>query len=129
MPSPFGIRRRLKKLLGMQAKAPAAQREEIPKVQLVLVGPDGSEQHASADVGSSIVSATSRMKRPIATGCSDSTCGTCRVEILEGGDNVAEQSARERATLKDGGFPQTYRLGCRTELVKGTVKARAFELT
>ena len=128
MPSPFGIRRRLKKLFGMEAKV-AAAREEIPKVELLIVGPDGNEQSVKVDVGSSIVSASSRMKRPLATGCSDSTCGTCRVEILEGADNVAEQSARERATLKDNGYPQTYRLGCRTELIKGTVKVRGFELT
>jgi ferredoxin len=109
--------------------AKSAAREEIPKVDLILVGPDGTEQVVKADIGSNIVGATSRMKRPIATGCSDSTCGTCRVEILEGAENCAEQSARERATLKDNGFPQTYRLACRTELVKGAVKARAFELT
>ena len=128
MPSPFGIRRRLKSLLGMEEKV-AAVREEIPKVEVIVVGPDGNEQSVKVDVGSSIVSASSRMKRPLATGCSDSTCGTCRVEILEGADNVVEQSARERATLKDNGYPQTMRLGCRTELVKGTVKVRAFELT
>lgn len=129
MPSPFGIRRRLKSMLGMEAKAAAAPREEIPKVDLVIVGPDGNEQAIKVDVGSSIVSASSRMKRPIATGCSDSTCGTCRVDILEGAENCVEQSPRERATLKDNGFPTTYRLACRTELVKGAVKAKAFELT
>lgn len=129
MPSPFGIRRRLKSLLGIETKAAAATREEIPKVDLVIIGPDGKEQAISVDVGSSIVSASSRMKRPIATGCSDSTCGTCRVEMIEGAENCVEQSPRERATLKDNGFPATLRLACRTELVKGAVKVKAFELT
>lgn len=129
MPSPFGIRRRLKSLLGIETKATTTVREEIPKVDLVIVGPDGKEQAVSVDVGSSIVSASSRMKRPIATGCSDSTCGTCRVEIVEGAENCVEQSPRERATLKDNGFPTTLRLACRTELVKGAVKVKAFELT
>jgi ferredoxin len=128
MPSPFGIRRRLKSLLGMGEKA-APTREEVPKVALTVVGPDGAEQNCTADVGNSVVSASNRMKRPIATGCADSTCGTCRIEVLEGAENVIEQSARERATLKDNGFPTTLRLGCRTELVKGAVKVKAFELT
>jgi ferredoxin len=128
MPSPFGIRRRLKALFGMGEKA-APVREEVPKVSLTVVGPDGAEQSCQTDVGNSVVSASNRMKRPIATGCSDSTCGTCRIEVLEGADNVVEQSARERATLKDNGYPATLRLGCRTELVKGSVKVKAFELT
>ena len=127
MPSPFGIRRRLKKLLGMDA-GPAAPKEVIPKVHLTVVGPDGAEQVAEADVGTTVVGATSRFKRPIATGCSEASCGTCRVEVLEGAENLTEQSARERATLKENNFPATMRLACRTELVKGSVKVRAAEL-
>lgn len=126
MPTPFGIRRRLKALFGIDTKAAVA--EEIPKVQLTLVGPDGAEQSTEAFVGSTIVSAGTRFKRPLATGCSEANCGTCRVEVLEGADNLTEQTARERATLKENNFPTTYRLACRTELVKGAVKVRGFEL-
>ncbi len=127
MPSPLGLRRRLKKLLGLGDQA-AAPREEVPKVHLVVVGPDGSEQAAEVDVGTTIVGGTSRFKRPIATGCSEASCGTCRVEVLEGAEGIAEQSARERATLKENGFPTTMRLACRAELVKGDVKVKAAEL-
>ncbi len=127
MPSPFGIRRRLKKLLGMEA-GPAEAKEVIPKVQFTVVGPDGAEQTTEADVGTTLIGATSRFKRPIATGCSEGSCGTCRVEVLEGAENITEQSARERATLKENNFPTSMRLACRTELVKGTVKVRAAEL-
>ena len=127
MPSPFGIRRRLKTLLGI-APAASATREEIPKVSFTLVGPDGSEQSCQADIGSTVVGAASRFKRPLSTGCSESTCGTCRVEVLEGAENLVEQSARERATLKENNFPTTWRLGCRAELVKDSVKVRGFEL-
>lgn len=126
MPTPFGIRRRLKALFGIAA--PAEARQEIPKVQLTLVGPDGSEQVTEAFVGSTIVSAGTRFKRPLATGCSEASCGTCRVEVLEGAENLTEQTARERMTLKENNYPTTWRLGCKVELVAGAVKVRGFEL-
>ena len=127
MPSPFGIRRRLKELLGMGG-APAAAEPPPPKVGLVVVGPDGNEQATEAFIGTTVSSASTKLKRPIATGCSESTCGTCRVEVLEGGENLAEQTPRERATLKENNFSTSFRLACRAELVKDSVKVRAFEL-
>ena len=69
------------------------------------------------------------MPNPIASGCSDSSCGTCRIDILEGAENCSEAVARERATLKENGFPTNLRLACRTEIVSaGTVKVKAYEL-
>jgi ferredoxin len=126
MPSPFGIRRRLKALFGMEATKTSVP--DVPKVALTVLGPNGTEEHVEAFIGSTIVGAGAKLKRPIATGCSESNCGTCRVEVLEGADGLSEQSAKERATLKDNNFPTEYRLACRAELVKGAVKVRAFEL-
>lgn len=128
MPTPFGIRRRLKKLLGLGGDA-APARAATPQVTLIVVGPDGTEQSASCDIGGTVLGAAGRLKRPITSGCSESTCGTCRVEILEGAELLSEQTGRERATLKDNNLPTTYRLSCRAELAApGTVKLRAFEL-
>jgi ferredoxin len=130
MPSPFGIRRRIKKLLGLGgASAPAKAPEPEPEmIEVHITGPKGEEQTARTYAGSTILGASGALKRPIASGCSDSTCGTCRVEILEGAENLSEQSARERGTLKDAGHSLGYRLACRTEVLKGSVKVRAFEL-
>lgn len=127
MPTPFGIRRRIKRLLGIK-DGPAPVVQETPTITLVVVGPDGSEQTIKADVGSTVISASGKMKRPVASGCSDSTCGTCHVEIVSGAEGLAEQSARERVTLKQNGHPATQRLGCRAEILSGTVTVRAFEL-
>jgi ferredoxin len=127
MPSPLGIRRRLKRLFGMgEAEAPKAPERE--KISVVVVGPDGAENTATTWAGASILSASGALRRPIASGCADSTCGTCHVDVLEGAENLTEQSARERATLKDANHPQTQRLACRAEVVKGTVKVKAYEL-
>lgn len=127
MPSPFGIRRRIKRLLGRETPAAAAE-AETAKVSLILIGPDGNEQRCQAPAGSSLLSASGALKRPVAAGCSDSTCGTCRVEILEGSENLSPQQPREKATLKQNGHPMNLRLSCITALEKETVKAKAFEL-
>lgn len=108
------------------AKSTEAQ---VEKASLVVVGPTGAEQSCEAALGSTLLAAAGALKKPISSGCSDSTCGTCRVEVLDGADVLSEQVARERATLKENGFPGTLRLACKAELVKqGSVRVKAFEL-
>lgn len=127
MSSPLGLRRRLKSLFGIES-APASAAPETPKVKLTVVRPDGTEEVTEAFAGATLVGAGTRMKRPIATGCSESSCGTCRVEVLEGAENLSEQSAKEVRTLEENKFPPHLRLGCKAELVRGEVKVRAFEI-
>lgn len=126
MPSPLGLRRRVKKLFGIETARPAAA-APVDAVTLVVVGPKG-EQTANGPAGSTVLAVSGRMRNPIASGCSDSSCGTCRVEVLEGAENLAPPDDRERATLRASGHPDHYRLTCRAELLKGTAKVRAFEL-
>jgi ferredoxin len=128
MPSPFGIRRRIKRLLGMEEKPAAASEPEPEKITLQVVGPKGDEQSVTTYAGSTILGASGQLRHPIASGCSDSTCGTCHVVILEGAENLSEPTSREKGTLKDNGHPAGQRLSCRTEVLKGTVKVQAFEL-
>ncbi|MDP2317663.1 MAG: 2Fe-2S iron-sulfur cluster-binding protein [Pseudomonadota bacterium] len=128
MPSPFGIRRRIKRLLGIEAKKSAEPEVEPEKITLHILGPKGDEQSVTTYAGSTILGASGQLRHPIASGCSDSTCGTCHVEILEGADNLSEPTARERGTLRESGHPAGQRLSCRTEILKGTVKVKAFEL-
>jgi ferredoxin len=125
--TPFGIRRRIKRLLGMPLDNDTAE-PEAAKATLVVSGPKG-EQSAQVNVGLTLLAAAGALPNPIASGCSDSSCGTCRVEILEGAESCSEAVARERATLKENGFPTNLRLACRTEIVQpGTIKVKAFEL-
>ncbi len=130
MPTPFGIRRRIKRLLGLPVDAPttAPEADAGPQITLIVVGPNGQEQSLDAPAGSTISGASMKLQRPISTGCPDSTCGTCHVEILEGGENVSPTDGRERATLKTQGMPDGQRLSCRATVTSGTVKVRAFEL-
>lgn len=126
MPTPFGIRRRIKRLLGMKIESETGP--VVEKATLIVTGAKG-EQSAQVNVGASILAASGAVPNPIASGCSDSSCGTCRIDILEGAEHCSEAVARERATLKENGFPTNLRLACRTEIVSaGTVKVKAYEL-
>lgn len=126
MATPLGLRRRLKRLFGIPLGS-AVEAVAAPTVSLTVVSSKG-EQTAEAVPESTLMAISGRMKNPISTGCSDSSCGTCRVEVLEGADNLTGQDARERGTLKENGYPASMRLACRTELVAGSAKVRAFEL-
>ncbi|MCB9762381.1 MAG: (2Fe-2S)-binding protein [Alphaproteobacteria bacterium] len=128
--TPFGIRKRIKKLLGIapEQDAPAAPvRPPREKVTLVVVDGEGAEQSYEGQAGFSPLYISGNMERPIASGCNDSSCATCRIEVLEGPENLSEQDDRERATLAENGKPEHLRLACRAEILRGTVKVRAFE--
>jgi ferredoxin len=127
MATPFGIRRRLRRLFGIPLETPAAAVQAPAPVTLTVVSVKGEETKEAA-AESTLLAISGKMKHPIASGCSDSSCGTCRVEVLEGGDNISGSDARERATLKENGYPSTLRLACRAELVGGSAKVKAFEL-
>ncbi|HJN77422.1 MAG TPA: 2Fe-2S iron-sulfur cluster-binding protein [Myxococcota bacterium] len=128
--TPFKIRDRLKRLLGLESTGrspdagPPSPRE---KVTLILVDGDGNEQTAEGGAGDTLLFISGKMKKPIGTGCNDSGCSTCRVDVLEGAESLARQDRRERGTLARHGHPKTMRLACRAELQKGTVKVRAHE--
>lgn len=136
MPTPFGLRRRLRRLLGEDvppvtaSPAPVAPVAPAPaRARLTVVAPNGTEAACEAPAGSTVLAASAGLRRPLAAGCSDSTCGTCRFEVLEGGEGLVAQDSRERATLRENGYDASWRLGCRAELHEGAgVRVRAFEL-
>lgn len=53
-------------------------------------------------------------------GCRSGFCTTCRIEIIEGAENLAPPNVQERTH----GFPPNERLACQTVIKKGTVKIR-----
>ena len=129
--TPFNIRKRLKDLLGLGGgSGSSSQKEAAPRerVTLIIVDGESKEESVQADAGSTFVYAASNMARPLDTGCADATCATCRVEILEGEENLSPQSPTERSCLTENKHSDELRLGCQAQILKGTVKARAFEL-
>lgn len=121
--TPFGIRKRLKGLLSSPAPpAPAAPKR--PKYDVRFVLPDGSDYTTQAKEGDSLVLASGRGPAPIATGCADSSCGTCQVEILAGEDQLTPVTSREAETRSATGVPESLRLGCQAGVLGPGVEVR-----
>ena len=128
--TPFGIRKKIKSLLGLGGETSSQKtnlRPQRPKVTLILLDRDGKEQVFEGDAGSSPLYISGNMAQPIASGCNDSSCSTCRIEVLEGAENMSDKSPREISTLQANARPDHLRLACCSEIRQGTVKARAFE--
>jgi len=114
--TPFGIRKRIKSLLGLE-KTPKAKKPEVPRYTVKFILPDGSDFEVKAKKGDSLVLASGRGASPIATGCADSSCGTCQVEVVAGADNLSPDDDHERRTKAANQVPEDRRLGCRAEVL------------
>ena len=60
----------------------------------------------------------------IAFGCQDGRCGSCRVEVIEGMDNLTEKSINEDDVLGSGEDSENYRLMCQCKIKSRLVKIR-----
>ena len=121
--TPFGIRKRLKGLLS-SPPPPAPSAPKRPKYDVRFVLPDGSDYTTQAKEGDSLVLASGRGPAPIATGCADSSCGTCQVEVLSGTDMLTPVTSRERETRTATGVPEDLRLGCQAGVLGAGVEVR-----
>ena len=104
--TPFGIRKRVKKILGLQ-KPPRPEAPKRPKYKVLFVLPDGNSYDAEAKEGDSLVLTSNRGAYPISQGCSDGTCGTCRVEVLEGHGALSQADGHEEETKNTMGMRDT----------------------
>ena len=114
--TPFGIRKRIKSALGLGPKEPMPKRPEVPRFAVTFTLPDGSSYEVQAKQGDTLVMASGRGPAPIATGCADSSCGTCQVEVLEGAESLTAADEAEAETKKANAVPEAHRLGCRAEV-------------
>ena len=64
----------------------------------------------------------------MATGCGDTSCGGCAVEILAGIDQLTPESDYEIRTRKDHKVPDGLRLACSTAILGEGVVVRVFAL-
>ena len=111
--TPFGIRRRIKSMMGMGSERAAPERPTRPRHLVSFDHPNNGETFAvEGEQGDTLVYISSNSAYPIETGCNDSTCATCQVEVVEGGDQLSPMSDQEARTLKENKVPDGYRLGC-----------------
>ena len=124
--TPFGIRKKLKSILGLQGSQPSTTTAQ-PEVNRYTVGfetPDGEQFTAQAKEGDTLVFASNRGPKPIATGCADGTCGTCQVEVLSSPDQLTPETDHERNTKKLNKVDREMRLGCQTGVLGEGVRVR-----
>ncbi len=121
--TPFGIRKKLKKLLGLE-KAPPAPAAQVPRYTVAFEVYDGTNYTVKAKHQDTLVMASGRGPVPIATGCADNTCGTCRVEVLAGGDLLTPETETERKLKADNGIDAALRLGCQVAILGEGVKVK-----
>ena len=121
--TPFRIRQRLKAMLGL-SEPTTPRAPERARFDVSFVCPDGSEYTTSAREGDSLVLAAGRGPQPISTGCTDSSCGTCRVDVLAGAESLTAADAHEHQTKASVGVPESQRLGCQTGVVGPGVRVR-----
>ena len=67
--------------------------------------------------GAPIADACEELGVPFA--CKDGVCGTCKVDVLEGADNLSQLTGQEKEM---DGMDKTHRLACQCKIKKGTVK-------
>lgn len=122
--TPFGIRKKIKQLFGWDNGPNPPSAPPRPQYPVLFVLPDGKEVEVNAKEGDSLVLTASRSAYPISTGCTDCSCGTCRVEILEGAASLTQEMSRETETKKKNDVSNEYRLGCQTAIIGTGVKVR-----
>jgi ferredoxin len=122
--TPFNIRKLVKKLLGIDKSGDDPSSKPAARYSVTFELPDGSSYAIKARHEDSLVLASGRGAHPIATGCSDGTCGTCRVVVLEGGDQLTPATEHEARARRANGVPETERLGCQTLVLGEGVRVR-----
>jgi ferredoxin len=121
--TPFGIRKKIKALLGLGGQTtPSAP--ERPRYTVIFQLPNGEDYRVEAKEGDSLVLASGRGAYPIATGCSDGTCATCRVEVLEGLESLSQADEFENKTKTSNEVDLSLRLGCQAAILGSGVKVR-----
>lgn len=121
--TPFGIRKKIKSLLGLDAPV-APKAPERPKYSVTFQLPNGEKYSVDAKEGDSLVLASGRGAYPIATGCSDGSCATCRVEVISGAESLSQADAYENTTKSNNNVDLSLRLGCQAAILGPNVEVR-----
>ncbi len=108
--SRFGIRKRIR--AWTRSESDGSDRPKAPGFAVVFECPDGSSFTAHAKQGDSLLLTSGRGPQPISSACTDGTCGTCRVDVLQGSESLTEQGEHELQTKTEVGVPAEQRLGC-----------------
>jgi ferredoxin len=88
-----------------------------------LFGPDC---RVEVDDGARLVDICDQVRAPVPFSCRSATCGTCRVEVLEGAELLEPREGAEAELFELLGDPPTHRLACQAKIKRadGIVRLR-----
>src|SRR4051812_26372296 len=86
----------------------------------------GADLEVEVPEGGALVDVCDDATAPIPFSCRSATCGTCRVEILQGAELLEPRGPEEDDLLSIFGDPAQFRLACQAKLRKadGLVRLR-----
>jgi ferredoxin len=80
----------------------------------------GEDREVDVPAGGALVDVCDDATAPVPFSCRSATCGTCRVEILEGAHLFEPREAAEQDLLDVlGDDPARFRLACQAKLKRG----------
>jgi 2Fe-2S ferredoxin len=80
-----------------------------------LFGPDC---RVEVPEGGRLVDVCDRVQAPVPFSCRAATCGTCRIEVVEGAELLEPREGPEAELLALLGDPPSYRLACQAKLTR-----------
>jgi ferredoxin len=83
----------------------------------VLVNFSTDEMEVEAPHGTHLATIADASRADLTFGCRRGTCGTCRVEILSGWENLSQPTAEERAFLEKLPDASRNRLACQVRVL------------
>jgi ferredoxin len=92
---------------------------------------ESAERHVvttgEAEPFARLIDVCDESRAPVEFSCRSGTCGTCRIEVLEGEDLLREPSSDEEETLMAFDAPPTHRLACRARfrVAEGLLRVRS----
>lgn len=84
---------------------------------MALVYFTSEDVEVDCDEGISLVDIASEVDCDITFGCKSGSCGTCRVRIVDGQENLSPPSREEKDFLDGFGAHPQERLGCQLKIL------------
>lgn len=92
--------------------APPEQLPPMPKVEF-----RAEARIVECEPGTALRDVCDREKAKIPFGCRNGVCGTCEIEVLEGGSNLSTPVEPETGTIQSYMIPEGHRLACQVKVL------------
>ncbi len=91
---------------------------------IVFEPPTGAPKTAEAPEGGAVADICDAHDAPVPFSCRSASCGTCRVEVLEGANLLLAPEDEELDILDMFAAPKTHRLACCAKMKAGPGRIR-----